>query len=111
MIRLFAFLATALLVVGCGQSPQEKIVGVWYDPDEDTQVEFFEDGRIVVDDISPIDITGTYRLLDDGRMSLDLSQGPSESVAVVVTYQLDDDDTLILVAPDGDTSRMERRSR
>ncbi len=108
MIRRLAILLTAVALAGCGGSSDEGVVGVWYDPSDDTTVTFSDDGRITVEGDGD-DIAGDYRLIDDTQISLDLSQGGTETVSVVLGYELDGD-TLVLIAPDGDTTRMNRQS-
>ena len=55
-------------------------------------------------------LTGNYEVLDEVNVRLELSNERSETQAIVVMYGFSSD-TLVLTAPDGDTSTMTRVSR
>ena len=110
MIRHLAVLLAALGIAGCGGTSGEGIVGVWYDPSDRTTVRFSDNGTIVVEDEGSEKITGGYQLIDNSQMSLDFTQSGVAAVSIVVAYELEGD-TLTLIAPDGDTSKMTRQSR
>ncbi len=110
MIRILTILIAALAIAGCADSEQEGIAGAWLDPDDKSIARFSEDGSLSVGGDGSDDISGNYTLLEDNQMRLDLTYPGVEPISVVVTYELRGD-TLILIAPDGDKTRMTRVDR
>lgn len=107
MSRLFLILATALLIAGCAESPEDSVIGVWFDTNEDVTVQFFKDGMIIVDD-GENSLSGDYQIMDEDRIRLRLSPSPeTEFASIVVEYKLSGD-RLVLIAPDGDRTTMIR---
>ncbi len=111
MIRLVAFLATALILTGCSNSPEEDFIGTWHDAEEGYNIEFFTDGTMVVQEADGEDqLSGDYEILNDERIVLRLSDGRSEARTLVASYEFRGD-TLTLNAPDGFRSNMTRTTR
>ncbi len=105
--RQFLILATALLIAGCAESPEENVIGVWFDTDEDVTVQFLKDGTLIVENGDSM-LSRDYQILDEDRIRLGLSPSPeSETASIVVEYKLSGD-RLVLIAPDGDRTTMIR---
>ena len=95
-------------MAGCSKSPAESIVGTWFDAESDSTVVFSEDGTFSIDH-EWLGVTGEYRLLADNQMSIDITEGVSEPLSAVVTYELHGD-RLIVTDPGGDITEMHRTS-
>ena len=103
MSRVFSIIAAVLLIAGCG-SPEDAFIGEWLDSEEELTIVFSDDGTLTLGD-EWMTISGTYELLDDGEMQIELREG-DEVESVVATYEFEGD--VLLLTAEGDTLRLER---
>lgn len=65
--------AVSMLLVGCGETTQQAIIGTWQMSRQNVTMEFQEDGTIIVTDRESSQVvTGTYRLNEAMQLELDM---------------------------------------
>ncbi|NJN68155.1 MAG: DUF4923 family protein [Chloroflexaceae bacterium] len=78
---LLLILSAFLLFSGCGQSPQEAIIGKWQLSGADSTIEFWADGTLVSTGPSGEASSGTYEFIGENQVRLLV--GSTETVVQV----------------------------
>jgi hypothetical protein len=99
-VLVLAMVIVALLLSGCRSESVPEIVGVWRHWEGFLRAEFTQDGKVIydvdVEDFPHID-KGTYELLPDDRILIDVASPPRGEF----TYKIEGD-VLELVADSGE---------
>jgi len=95
-IRSMAVIFTfCLLVAGCGQNPEQKLIGTWQLIGGNKDIfEFLKDGSFIVksekNEIGSLEsMKGKWQVLSDGRLKMDVSGklGLTASQVVKLTFE------------------------
>ena len=99
IVLVFVFSITGL--AACEKSPEDKIVGTWYESDGSETMEFFKDGTIrIVDDGDTM--SGSYSVLNESTLKLELGGLGALVGPMLVDYAFDGDD--LILTYEGDSS-------
>ncbi len=107
-----AIILISALLLACGGSPKDKLMGKWKaDRDGNTFLEFFPDGTMTQQDTAKVlngsdTVSGTWMILEDGRLKITLSgMGMSNTFAAKISFP--SKDTLVFDM-NGDTGNYTR---
>ena len=117
MKPIITLILIAILFVGCSGSPQKRIIGTWSEVKGDDTITFYADGTLYVRD-NDDSVGGNYHFIDKQHIRIEfrgISGGLLKFAEIFtgvppvfeVTFTRT---TLILVAPDGDTSEFKRKA-
>lgn len=85
---LLAVISLSAMLVGCGNSLEKQLVGVWQDPNtEDRTLEFYEDGTCKI--LSNYG-TGTYTIDSNNLLKITDYYGEVETLEYVELEEIDD---------------------
>ena len=104
MKKILSILAATLLIAGCS-SPEDQFIGEWYESEEEITIVFAEDGALTFKDRYE-SMEGTYELLEEGEIRLEVRDEDGDVDSVVATYEFNGD-TLSMTA-EGDTINLNR---
>lgn len=105
---LTVLLLAALACGGSGRpGPEDSIVGKWQREDGKETIEFFDDGRVIINILS-LDITwtGKFKFVDEDTLQIDVAV-LDETVSSVFDFSLAED-ALTLTSEDGISATYER---
>lgn len=96
----------AVFLVGCGKSKKESVVGAWGAVDDQSEVEFFEDGTykaklndsFKLDGVEIKSISGEWTILSDGRIKIEYEMGGVISTTVGLLEL--ENETMKIIDPD-----------
>jgi hypothetical protein len=100
-------LLSAMLVVSCGESPQKKIVGVWYPVggNEGETVTFNSDGTVM-----SWEGRAEWQLSDEEPLVLSILEDGSLEAEYLVTFISDDEMEFELKGYQGEKQTLKRKS-
>lgn len=87
-------LVLVIFLVSCMHTP--NIVGKWQEPGKISSVEFGQDGTFSATDDMGMTVTGSYRLLSNGKIRFEIKH-PDSSVEIIMGSFEVQGDELILV--------------
>ena len=94
-IMLLPVVLIMAVVIGCGPTPREGIVGIWEAGNQ--VVEIKEDGTIIfADRMKEQPSTGSYRFIDDNHVRVTFADSSTEEFKVSVSSR-----SLKVTRPDG----------
>lgn len=104
--RYLPLAALSSLMLACAaKDPAKQLLGVWVSVDSTTRFEFFDDKRVAFGS-SMINAIGSWTILGDGRVKIELA-GPRDNSSVLTGLV---DSTSLRIADRGDTLRFSRVS-
>lgn len=89
MLKYLALITALALTLGC-EPPKSKVLGKWVSGND--TIEFFSDGRLLSTEGSGSSATGSWVILDDGRMKIEVSM---LGLSTVILGSLADDQLLL----------------
>ena len=95
---IFALALT--FIVGCSARPATKIVGKWQETSGMSQIEFSSDGTMTTSAMGFGPFNGKWRILDDGRLEMEVMGIQDRPVKTVETITFDGDRLTIKESPD-----------
>ncbi len=98
-LRALAAGLLSLLLVACGGSIEEEIIGKWAERDGPERIEFDADGGVVLY-FEGMELEGRYEFLARDKVLLDL-RGPRVTSDPIEAPVRIDDDVLSFTMPDG----------
>jgi hypothetical protein len=104
LLRSASALSPLILLVALTScsTPKKQVLGRWQHKTE--TLEFFQDGKVAIASAGNPNMTGTWLVLDDGRLKVEIGM---LGMALTLTGNVDGE-TLVLVRPPHDTARYER---
>jgi len=92
---LLTILFLALAITGCSKSPEDELPGRWYKTDGSGEIHFFADGTVVIKEHQKKQVSGDYKILDEGNLRFDLSGLGALAGTMVLSYELEDERLLL----------------
>lgn len=101
--KIGIIIIVASLLISCGATPKNKLVGKWVDEGQAQSgdyMEFRNDNTVVMSTKAvPTPLEGTWSLTDTGDIKVDLTI--AASVKQSILFQFDDDGKLTSTGPNG----------
>ena len=104
-LRLALIFVVALLIGACSGSPEDKIVGTWYEIGDNETMEFFADGTITIAE-GRESMAGNYSFLDESKLRIELGGLGALAGPLVVSYEFEGD--ILKLTYNGDVSKYSR---
>jgi hypothetical protein len=102
VIQISVVVLATMIVFACSFKSQNPIVGKWKDVEKAEIVEFTKEGSLLVS-ANGFSMSGNYKVVDEGRIQVELTGLGTEIVSVKVTG-----DELSVTDPQGKVSRYKR---
>jgi len=107
IVQILAAILLLAVVAGCGQSQEDQFLGHWYKIDGSGDMQFFEDGTVVISAAKKT--SGDFKVLDEQNLRFDFGGMGALAGPLVLGYEFKDELLVLDGLNDGGTATYTRQ--